>query len=49
MDFYLKADVAQLASERFGDLFRGMVIIFLASCLLAMLVGYVLQRRLTGP
>jgi signal transduction histidine kinase/DNA-binding response OmpR family regulator len=47
--FYLKADVAQLASERFGDLFRGMVIIFLASCLLAMLVGYVLQRRLTGP
>ena len=47
--FFLKADVALLASERFGDLFRGMVIIFLASCLLAMVVGYALQRGLTGP
>ena len=47
--FYLKADVAQLVSERFGDFFRSMVIIFLTSCLLAMVVGHVLQRGLTGP
>jgi len=47
--FYLKADVSKLASERFGDLVRGMIIIFLASCLLAMVVGYSLQRSLTGP
>lgn len=47
--FYLKADVSKLASERFGDLIRGMVIIFLASCLLAMVVGHALQRSLTGP
>ena len=47
--FYLKADVSKLASERFGDLVRGMVIIFLASCLLAMVVGYALQRSLSGP
>jgi signal transduction histidine kinase/DNA-binding response OmpR family regulator len=47
--FYLKADVSKEASERFGDLFRGMVIIFLASCLLSIVVGYTLQRSLTGP
>ena len=47
--FYLKADVSKLASERFGDLVRDMVIIFLASCLLAMVVGYALQRSVTGP
>jgi signal transduction histidine kinase/DNA-binding response OmpR family regulator len=47
--FYLNADVSKLASERFGDLIRGMVIIFLASCLLAMIVGYALQRSVTGP
>jgi len=47
--FYLKADVAKLFSERFRDLARGMTIIFLASCLLAVVVGYVLQRALTGP
>ena len=47
--FYLKADVSKLFSERFDDFFRGMVIIFLASCLLAMVVGYLLQGRLTGP
>jgi signal transduction histidine kinase/CheY-like chemotaxis protein len=47
--FYLKADVSKEASERFGNLFRGMVIIFLASCLLAIVVGYALQRSLTGP
>jgi signal transduction histidine kinase/CheY-like chemotaxis protein len=47
--FYLKADVAKLFSERFRDLARGMTIIFLASCLLAVVVGYALQRALTGP
>lgn len=47
--FYLKADVSKLATKRFGDLFRGMVIIFLASCLLSMVVAYALQRSLTGP
>lgn len=47
--FYLKANVSKLFSERFRDLARGMVIIFLASCLLAMVVGYLLQRALTGP
>lgn len=47
--FYLKADVSKLASERFGDLVRGMIIIFLASCLLAMVVGYALQHSLTDP
>ena len=47
--FYLKADVSKLFSERFRDLARGMIIIFLASCLLAVVVGYILQRALTGP
>ncbi|MDD2764123.1 MAG: response regulator [Opitutaceae bacterium] len=46
---YLKADVAKLASERFGNVARGMVIIFLACCLLAMLVAQKLQRSLTNP
>ena len=46
---YLKADVSKQAGERFGDLLRGMVVIFLASCLLAVLVGHFLQRSLTGP
>jgi signal transduction histidine kinase/CheY-like chemotaxis protein len=47
--FYLKADVSKLATERFRDMARGMIIIFLTSCLLAMVVGYGLQRALTGP
>jgi signal transduction histidine kinase/DNA-binding response OmpR family regulator len=47
--FYLKADVSKLATERFGDLYRGMVVIFLVSCLLSILVAYLLQRSLTGP
>jgi signal transduction histidine kinase/CheY-like chemotaxis protein len=47
--FYLKADVSKLYTERFRDLARGMGIILLASCLLAMVVGYFLQRALTGP
>jgi len=46
---YLTADVTRLASERFGDALRGMAIIFLASCLLAMLVAQSLQRGLAGP
>jgi signal transduction histidine kinase/DNA-binding response OmpR family regulator len=46
---YLKADVTKLAAERFGDAARGMAIIFLASCLLAMLVAQSLQRGLSGP
>ena len=47
--FYLTADVTKLAAERFGDALRGMVIIFLASCLLAMLVAQSLQRGLSAP
>ncbi|HTT57058.1 MAG TPA: response regulator [Opitutaceae bacterium] len=46
---YLKADVTKLAAERFGDALRGMALIFLASCLLAMLVAQSLQRGLSGP
>ena len=46
---YLKADVTKLAAERFGDALRGMAIIFLAACLLAMLVAQSLQRAISGP
>jgi len=48
-NLYLKANVAKLASERFGDALRGAVIIFLASCLLAMVVARRLQRAVTDP
>jgi signal transduction histidine kinase/DNA-binding response OmpR family regulator len=46
---YLTADVTKLAAERFGYALRGMAIIFLASCLLAMLVAQSLQRAISGP
>ncbi len=46
---YLTADVTKLAAERFGDALRTMAIIFLASCLLAMLVAQSLQRAVSGP
>ena len=46
---YLKASVAKLAAERFGDTLRAMAIIFLGSCLLAMIVAHRMQRSITGP
>ena len=46
---YMKAGVEHLATERFGDPIRGMVIIFLASCLLAMVVAQSLSRAVTRP
>lgn len=46
---YLKAGVADLAAERLGEPMRGMVIIFLASCLLAMVVAQRLQRSIANP
>jgi len=46
---YIKADVTKLAAERFGDMARGMGIIFLISCLLAMVVAGAMQRTVSGP
>ncbi len=46
---YLKADVSKLASARFGDAARGMLIIFLACCLLAMMVAQRLQSTISTP
>jgi len=46
---YMKAGVEHLATERFGEPIRLMVIIFLASCLLAMVVAQSLQRTVTNP
>ena len=41
--------MTKLAAERFANALRGMAIIFLASCLLAMLVAESLQRAISGP
>ncbi len=46
---YLKASVGKLAAERLGDAARGAVIIFLASCLLALIVARRLQRSISVP
>ncbi len=48
-NLYLKASVGKLAAERFGDIARTMVIIFLASCLLALVVAQSLQRTISAP
>lgn len=46
---YLKAELTQADVERFSNLLRGFIIVFLASALLAVVVTYRLQRLITQP
>ncbi|MDI1320433.1 MAG: response regulator [bacterium] len=46
---YLKAEQTQADVERFGNLLKGSVIIFLSSALLSLAAAYRLQRRITDP
>ncbi|MBI2518369.1 MAG: response regulator [Opitutae bacterium] len=46
---YLKAQRSEADQERFSNLLRGSAIVFLCSALLAMVVGYRLQSRISEP
>jgi signal transduction histidine kinase/DNA-binding response OmpR family regulator len=46
---YLKAELTKADIERFSNLLRGSVIVFLSSALLAVAAAYRLQRRITDP
>jgi signal transduction histidine kinase/DNA-binding response OmpR family regulator len=46
---YLKAELTQADVERFSNLLRGFIIVFLAAALLAVAVTYRLQRHITQP
>jgi signal transduction histidine kinase/CheY-like chemotaxis protein len=46
---YLKARRSEVDRERFNNLLRGSAIVFLCSALLAVLVGYRLQSRISQP
>ena len=46
---YLKAELTQADMERFSNLLRGFIIVFLAAALLAVAVTYRLQRHITQP
>jgi len=46
---YLKAELTKADVEKFSNLLRGSVIIFLASALLALAAAYQLQRRISDP
>jgi signal transduction histidine kinase len=46
---YLKAKLTQADQERVGNLLRGTGAVFLISALIAFIVGYQLQRGISGP